>query len=224
MLKKINFVPSSVSKFTWLFAVLGVLTLGVSACGVTPPANSLTPTPTTLMGYIAPLGESGGVATGESTPDTGDSGTSGGSVALEDICSLVSQSEAEGVLGQTVSTPTPGTDPDSISGGTLYFCTYLGSGLALVVSRVDLSSLEEAEDAMEQELAQMVSDDSSITTGALAAGLGDQAFWSTSERAASVTVMQGSTVFSIAVGGNVGDPAAYKTALQDLAASVAGRL
>jgi hypothetical protein len=230
MFKKFKFVPASVSKYTWLITVACVLTLGASACQINLPENSLTPTPTppTVLGFIpqggqstsTPEGQPGGAATetsasGEADPsDLAD---------LVDVCALVTKAEAEAVLGMPVEHATPGVDDDGSSGGTLYFCSYLGSGIALVSSYVELDSAQAAKDEMKRQLAQNLADEPGTTSAPLAF-LGDQATWSTSEHAGAVTVVSDNIVFSLLVGGNVGDPAAYKAALQALAATVLGRL
>jgi hypothetical protein len=223
MFKKFPFFPARVKTTTWLFASICALTLGASACDVNLPANSLTPTPTTLMGYVVPDAQQGGVSTGVPTADSGGSGLSSDPGVLGDVCSLISASEAEAVIGQALIATTPGSDADSVSGGTLYFCTYLGNGIALVISRVDFDSSQAARQQMQAQLAQMLADDAT-TTSAQVTGIGDQAFWTTAENAAGFNVVQGNTVFSIILGGQIGDPTAHKNALQDLVVAVAGRL
>jgi hypothetical protein len=216
MLKKRLYVSGNQPKHIWAIALICVIALGASACtGL--PSNALTPTPTTLMGFLPPNGQSTTIPTEIAAPGTAEAGKA------VDICSLISQPEAEAVLGQPVTATTPGTDTDSATGATLNFCTYLGTGLAVVVSREDLGSAEAARQAIKQELAKMLYDSAS-TTIPQDGGPGDQAYWSTSEHAAQFTVLNGNSVFSVLLGGNIGDPAAHKAALLDLAIAVAARL
>ena len=213
MLKKRLTVSGNERKYILWFALVCMVALGASACGGLP-SNALTPTPTTLMGILPPDGQSTQTPIDNPPSGTADSGK------VVDICALITQSEAETVLGQPVTATTPGTDTDSNTGATLNFCTYLGKGLALVVSREDLGSPEAASQAIKQNLAS----DGTSTTVPQAGGPGDQTYWSTSTHAAEFTVLKGSSVVSVLLGGNIGDPAAHKPALLDLAKSVAGRL
>jgi hypothetical protein len=219
MLKNTLFTPASAHQNTWWIALVCVLTLGASACGALP-ANGLTQTPTTLMGVVPPNGQPTGIPTGISTAiPTAGTAVSGN---LDNVCSLINQSDAEAVLSQTVTAVTPGSDANSFPGGTLYFCTYLGSGLAVVVSEVDMGSPAAAGQAMQQALAKMLADNTT-TTIPQQSGPGDQNYWSTSLRAAQFTVLKGNFVFSVLVGGNISDPSAYKAGLLSLAESVAAK-
>jgi hypothetical protein len=214
--KYISNIHSKKQSQIWLAALACLITLSVSACaGI--PANSMTPTPTTVMGVLPPIEQPTEDPTATLIPESTNPAKSA------DICSMITQAEAEAVLGQTVTSITPGVDTDSISGQPLDFCTYLGKGLAVVISRVDLGSPKAAADAMKQQLAIMVADDAS-TTSKQQPGPGDQAYWSTNEHAAEFTVLKGSVVFAVLIGGNIGDPEAHKAALKTLAEAVAGRL
>jgi hypothetical protein len=201
-----------------------IIALGASACGAIP-ANALTPTPTTLMGIILPNGQSTEIPT--EIPTDSSTQTPGADLGnqedLVDICPMIPPSEAEAVLGQPVTSINPGMDQDGISGGTLYFCTYLGTGMAVVLSLEDVSSTDAAKQLMGQQLVKMLADDAS-TTSTMEGGLGDQSYWSTSEHAAQFTVVKGNYIFSVLLGGNIGDPAAHKAALLILAEFVAATL
>ncbi len=153
-----------------------------------------------------------------------ESGPNDGSTEdLVDICALITQPEAEVVLGQPVTSINPGVDQDSVSGGTLYFCSYLGTGLAVVITLVDLGSSDNAKQILDQELEKMLSDDPT-TTSKLESGLGDRAYWSTTEHACEYTVLNGNYIFSVTLGGNIGDPAPHKAALLNLAEILATRI
>ena len=203
----------------WI-AIACVIALGASACGAVPE-NSLTPTPTTLMGVLPLNGGGGGTATETSTASSSSLPSGGSSAPGQDACALVTQAEAEAVLGQPVVSVTPGTDSTQYS-STLYFCTFLDHELALVVSEVDLGSPEAAVQALQTSQSQMISDDPGTVSTALTNGPGDQAYWTTNEHAAQVTVLIGNVVFSVVVGGDVGDPSAFQAGLLALAASVSG--
>ena len=224
MIKINSFVPGSQPRNRWWIALVCVIALSAAACGGLP-ANSLTPTPTTLMGVLQPQEQSSGVSTRVSTeaPTEISESNNGDTEDLVDICPLITPEEAAAVLGQPVTSINPGIDQDSVSGGTLCFCNYLGTGLAVVISLVDMGSSEDAKQVMGEQLAKMLTDDAS-TTSTQANGLGDQAYWSTSEHAGQYTVLKGNYIFSVLIGGNVGDPAAYQAALLNLAKILAERI
>ena len=204
------------------------LALLASACGPTAPGS--TATPTTVMGSSAelqpatqPSGQSADMPTPASEETaTPDSMVYVGSTEYHDVdpCALATDGQVEEVLGQAVTSQTPGAEEDSISGGTLYFCTYLGSGLAVVISYVDAGTAEAAKQALDEELALMKADDPNAAATSQA-GMGDQAFWTVTEHAAGYVVRKEGRVLGVALGGSIGDPAAYQAALKTLAESIA---
>ena len=229
MLKESPSTPPAIFKRTGLVSLLISLALMATACGGT--VSNLTPTPTTVMGFVAEQGTPPAGQTPEvSTPSSGDPDqTATPDTALiiaamqyykKDPCRLASDAQVEEVLGQPITSKTPGEDPDSVSGGTLYFCSYVGSGLAVVISVVRTSSPEAAGQALKEELAQMQADDSTATV-ASQSGIGDQAFWTVTAHAAGYVVAKGWYVLGVALGGNIGDPAAHKAALKTLTESIA---
>ncbi len=226
MIKKSIFVPGSAPKNTGLITLLCMILLGTAACGGLP-SNSLTPTPTTQMGYLQPDGQSAGESIPSGSLEAGSTETPapdhGDKEDLVDICGLVSQPDAEAVLHQSVTAINPGVDQDSNTGGTLYFCTYLGKGLAVVITLEDLGTTMEAEQALEQQLTKMQADDPGVTS-TQENDPGDKAYWTTSENAVQYTVLKDKYVFSVMLGGNIGDPAAHKADLLALAEVVAANL
>lgn len=209
-------VAQSKSNRTWLvIAISGVLLIATACSGSIVKAA---PTPTTTMGSLSQDQQATDTAAQSATQQSGS--PSSGSGTVLDICSLVSSEEAAAVLGQAPIAATPGSEPDSVSGSTIYFCTYLGSGLALVVSSVETGSAENAAKFLQEQLANMVSE-APTTTNTEETGLGNKAYWSVSENGASYTVLIDTHVFSVGLGGAVGDPSAHKAALFDLAKSVA---
>jgi len=224
MLTRSSFIKGHRPRNAGLISIVCILALGVSACGALPSnlADPIAAASTKLLGALTPASQStetpGGVTPTENpvpaTPATG---------APADVCALISATEAQAVLGAPVTSTTPGSEPDSVSGGTLNYCTYMGSGgLALLVSYVDLGSAEKAALTLQAQLAQMLADDSSTTTRQ-ESGISDQVYWSTNSHAAQFTVQKGSVVFAVLLGGNLGDPESHKAALQSLAVSVAAK-
>jgi hypothetical protein len=224
MFKKLSTNPIRKQEYTSLIALICMLALGLSACEGFP-SSSLTPTPSTLTSSLLSEGQSNAESTAEATAvSTEMSGSNNGQEEdLVDICALITQPEAEAVLGQPVTSVSPGVDQDSVTGGTLYFCSYLGTGLTVVIALVDAGSAVDAKQIMEQQLAKMLADDAS-TTSTQDDGLGDQAYWTTTEHAAQYTAVKDGYLFSVLLGGNIGDPEAHRAALLNLAKSMASRL
>jgi hypothetical protein len=139
-----------------------------------------------------------------------------------DACALATQPEVEAVLGQAPTTIVPGKDPNNVFGGITYSCTYPGTDLAVVITLMEFDSPATAKNAMNKQLAivQGVGTSPPVPES----GLGDQAFWSTVPAGCSFTVLKGSRISSILLGGNIGDPASHKAALKILAKSVIAKL
>jgi hypothetical protein len=166
------------------------------------------------MGILPPNGQSTGIPT--VIPAAG--------TALPiDVCALVSKSEAEAVLGQTVTQIKPAVDNTNTAFGVPYnFCIYRGTDLTVNVAVVDLGSAAAAGQAMQGAVARMMADTTNTTTPQQG-GPGEQAYWSTSLHAATFTVLKGNYIISALVGGNVGDPAAFKAGLLTLTESVVAK-
>lgn len=198
---------STVLRILSLLICTGLL----AACGGTP-GNSTTPTPTTAIGALLPVEQATPVPTQE--PQASGSGS-----APLDVCAMVSTADVAAVLGSTPIAAKPGTDTDNQTGLSINFCTYLGQGLAVVLSTTDPSSAEAAKEYLQNELAQEQADDSTLNITE-ETGVGDQLFWNVAENAVSYTVRTGSHVFSIGLGGTIGDPLSHKAALLELAKKV----
>jgi hypothetical protein len=198
------------NKFTTVRILSLLICAGLlAACGSTS-ANS--PTPTTVMGALLPVEQPTSIPTQEPL-------VSSNSSAPRDVCAMVSTADVAAVLGSTPIATTPGSDAETYTGVTVNFCTYLGQGVAVVISTSDTSSAQAAAELLQQELAQaLVDTPETITTEET--GLGDQVFWSIAEKASSYTVQVGASVFSVALGGNVGDPSSHKAALLELAKKI----
>jgi hypothetical protein len=225
MFKVFSSIPGRGRQGARLLAILSVIVLGISACQFNSSSSSIpTPTPTATL---AEGGEPQEIATETPTPVASlmapaTDGSGSDDSDSSDVCSLISTTEAETALGQTVTSITPGTDEDSLTGETLDFCTYLGQDRAVVLSVVDTGSLDLVGPIIDQEVANM-GDGEEVPTVLQVLGLGDQAFWATTSHAGEFIVQTGTVVFAVALGGNVGNPADYQDALRTLAELVAGR-
>jgi len=192
-----------------------ITALLITACGGTPvSAPTATPTP---MGVLPPAEQATALPTQSPTQQPQ---VTFSPVTSENVCSLASSADVAPVLGSTPIAATPGSDPDNSTGVTIYFCTYLGQGVAVVISVADTASAQAATEMMQNQITQMQSDNPG-TTITQETGLGDTLFWTVAEKAASYNVQVGTRVFSIALGGTIGDPASHKAALLDLTRKVA---
>jgi hypothetical protein len=191
-----------------LFAVAMI----AAACGGATP-TPIAPTPTTTPEGSSPT-----------EPLTAVPALGGTSVAsVIDACSLATKPEVETVLGQPVIAVKPGSDATSIPGGTSYFCTYLGGGLALIVSVVDLGSPDAAGKELIKLVDNMKTSNPSATIAA-ESGLGDKSYWTATANGCGFNVLKGSKVYSVTIGGTIGDPASHKPVLRTLTQSVGAKL
>ena len=188
----------------------------LAACGGTP-LNSPTPTPTSMAVLLPPAEQATSLPT--EAPTVGAQ-SSPSSVTEQNVCSLASSADVAPVLGSTPIAASPGSDPDNSTGVTIYFCTYLGQGVAVVISVADTASAQAAAELMQNQITQMQTDTPG-TTSTQETGLGDQLFWNVAENGVSYNVQIGARAFSIGLGGAIGDPASHKAALLDLARKVA---
>ncbi len=182
--------------------------LAMVACG--PLGGSESATPTTA-------------SVGTPEPAATTTVEAGAGVATEpvDVCSLVTPEDVVPVLGQTPLTAAPGDEPDQLTGNTVYFCTYLGQGLAVVISVAPTGSPDAARSLLEGRVQQMQAEGDSPASES-EAGLGDVAFWTTTSNGASFDFSVGSYAVGVSVGGSaLGDPSAHRDALKVLAQSVA---
>jgi len=192
-----------------------VTALVLAACG--SATGPLIPTPTSLIG-----GAESPTQTVNPVPETAEAAAA--SPPLGDVCALISSDEAAAVLGASPLATSPGEEPDDIGGGTLHFCTYLGSGAALVLSVAETASADAARQSAEAGVARMQAEDLAATT-ASEPGLGDGATWVVTPNAAGYTVITGNRVFSVSLGGQaIGDPASHRAALLALALKLVDRL
>ena len=189
-----------------------ITALLLAACGGTP-VTTATVTPTS-MEVMPPVEQATALPT--------QSPTQVSFILLnsENVCSLASSADVEPVLGSTPIAATPGSDPDNSTGVTIYFCTYLGQGVAVVISVADTASAQAAAEFNQNQITLMQTETPS-TTITQETGLGDALFWNVAEKAASYNVQIGSRVISVGLGGTIGDPASHKEALLDLARKVA---
>ena len=215
-----------------LSGLLIALALLAAACNPATPPPTATPIPllnATAISQIAPT----------ATPPPSDTPTpeltdteepiapddqvtavvaTGTVIASElDACALLTDEEAAALLGGPALSKTPGVDEDQ--GYVLNFCTWLGSGQAIVVSVANTGSEASS-------LAYILAGDSdeATLTQENDLDLGPNAFWTTTEHAAGYDVAYGPNAFSVTIGGQVTATDDLKAQLLKLAKAVAGRL
>ena len=178
----------------------------VPATATPPPSDTPAPEPTDT----------------EEPPEPDDQVTAvvatGTVVASElDACALLTDEEAAALLGGPALSKTPGVDEDQ--GYVLNFCTWLGSGQAIVVSVANTGSEASS-------LAYILAGDSdeATLTQENDLDLGPNVFWTTTEHAAGYDVAYGPNAFSVTIGGQVTATDDLKAQLLKLAKAVAGRL
>ena len=206
-----------------LMAAITVCAFVLSGCGGSiknPPAATSTPTVESI--------DPGGITVDEPTKiplniPTGELTLEPtATVTVEDVCSLVTAYDVENVLGQTVISIIPGSEPDEVTDSTINYCTFLGSGLAVVISSVEVENSYIGGDILRATLQSNKDEEPSTVTNE-ELGVGVQAYWSVSEHAGGYTVLTEEHVFSVVLGGNLGNPANHKAALLTLTQIVADK-
>jgi hypothetical protein len=195
-----------------------MIALMLSACGGTVqtlPTATTTPTATATeeSGLILPEVT---VTPPVDLPTEDTSLEATATNTVEDVCSLVTGFNVEEVLGQPVTKITPGAEPDDVTGGTLNYCTFLGSGKAVVISSVEVDNSYIGLDILNAQI-QSMQDDEPDTKINQELGVGIKAYWSVSDHAGGYTVLTEEHVFSVILGGDIGNALDHKAALLALA-------
>jgi hypothetical protein len=214
MINKKTILRVRLSRIWSMIVISGMMVLATACGGTVTGATGATPT--TLMGYMPPEQQITNASTEMATSEPAST------VDPADICSLATADEAGAVLGQAVVAMTPGSDTDNATGLTINFCTYLGSGMAVVISSVDTGSVQAGISMVQSQLSLAQGQDPTMTV-TQETGIGDQAYWSVGDQAVSYTVLKGTHVFSVALGGAIGDPASHKAGMLVLTQQVAAR-
>ena len=139
------------------------------------------------------------------------------------ICELITQAEAEAVLNQAVISITPGADTDKISGKPVSLCNYLGTGLTVLVTLVDMGTPQAAEDELNAVVARAKADNAT-TVSKQPDELGEHSYWFTSQYAVGFYGTKSQYVFSLTLGGKIGDPESHKVGLLVLEKTLASRI
>jgi hypothetical protein len=141
-----------------------------------------------------------------------------------DLCLLFTNAQVEPLVGTIDITVTPGSDLDETLGGSITWCTYKGDDVAFVISLAESSPAITSQDWQDllQQMIEATADNPEISSEA--PGIGDQAFWVSTENSAALYVAKYPRVFALAVGGNISPPDDYREGLKTLAEIVLARL
>lgn len=142
-----------------------------------------------------------------------------------DPAALVIKAELTSVLGQPVTKVVPVPEQtDDDTGGRLVYCTFHGGQSAVIVSVVSFSSAKEAQAKMskQQAMERLEGDNAQVIEEK---GLGDRAYWATTDQGAEYIVIKGARVLGIGLGGKLTQtPASYREALRALAVGAVAKL
>lgn len=138
-------------------------------------------------------------------------------------CDLLAKATVTALLGQPAPSGRPqGPEKDEDTGGMMSYCTYQIGQSALIISEVTFANPAAARKATTQELVKSRLDDDAAVVKE-EAGVGDRAFWATTDRGAQYVVLKGAKVVAVALGGRLSKPAkSYHDALRSAGAEAAG--
>ena len=137
--------------------------------------------------------------------------------ASVDPASLVGKAEVLALVGQPVVAVMPiPEDVDEDTGGMIAHCMYRTSSCAMIVSVVTFPSAAVASAKLtEQFAAGMVEGDGAKVIAE--SGLGERAFWATTDEGVEYVVLKGTHVFGLSLGGKPPKAvASYRDALRTL--------
>ena len=137
-----------------------------------------------------------------------------------DVCALVTDEEAKTVL--RMAPLSKKLDVTEDAGQVLTFCTFLGTGQALVVSVANAGTEAAAREYIEA--ASQNLEDGATATKEGNLELGSDVYWVTTEDATGYNVAHGPHAFIVSLGGDVTVTDELKAALLTLTKLVGGRL
>lgn len=140
-------------------------------------------------------------------------------------CDLVDRATAVSILGKAPTDVSP-SEPtrDEETGGTVVVCYYRAGESALIVSQITFANAAAAQKATTKELVEGRMEDE-VTAFKEISGVGDRAFWVTTENGAQFVIVKGATVLGVSLGGTLPKPpASYEAALRAAAIAAAAKL
>ncbi len=142
-----------------------------------------------------------------------------------DACRIIPLAEATTLVGTGVAAPmSEGPAPDEDTGAQRSTCVYQGAQLMLAVIVLEYPTAEAAEASVTKEMVTDELEDESATIEQ-EAGIGDRAYWGTTDHGAIYVVRRGPHVLAVALGGQAFTTAAdYRAALRKTAQAGTARL
>jgi hypothetical protein len=140
-------------------------------------------------------------------------------------CEVVPLAEATALVGPGKAAPMgEGPVPDEDTGAQRSSCVYQGAKLMLVVMVLEYPSAEAAGASLSKEMvADQLEDESAAVE--TESGLGDRAYWGTTDHSAIYVVQRGARVLALALGGEEFTQAAdYRDPLRKAVRTGTGRL
>jgi len=140
-------------------------------------------------------------------------------------CDLLDRATVVSILGKPVTDVSP-SDPvrDEDVGGTVAYCYYRAGEAALIVSQITFASAAAAQKATTKEVVEGRMEDE-VTAFKEVSGVGDRAFWASTETGAQFVIVKGANVVGVALGGSLPKPpASYEAALRAAASAAAAKL
>jgi hypothetical protein len=140
-------------------------------------------------------------------------------------CDLLDRAAVASILGKPVTdvSPSEPTRDDDI-GGTVVYCYYRAGEAALIVSQITFANAAAAQKATTKEVVEGRMEDE-VTAFKEVSGVGDRAFWASTQTGAQFVIVKGATVLGVALGGSLPKPpASYEAALRAAASAAAAKL
>jgi hypothetical protein len=152
-------------------------------------------------------------------------GSASTAVAPPDPCGLVTQPEAAAVIGAGVAKlMSEGPAPDEETGAQRSVCIYRNAQIMLVIMVLEFPTADAARETLTRETVSAQLEDESATVEQ-ESGIGDRAYWGTTDHSVAYVVLRGSRVLGIVLGGDgLGEPAQRRAGLRKAAVTATGRL
>jgi hypothetical protein len=142
-----------------------------------------------------------------------------------DPCAMVTSAEAASLLGAgTTNSVSEGPVPDEDTGAQRSVCVYQSTQLMLVVMVLEFPTADAARSTLTKEMVSAQLEDETAKVES-ESGLGDLAYWGTTDHSVAYVVLRGARVLGVVLGGDaLGDPLGRRAALRTMTATATRRL
>jgi hypothetical protein len=147
------------------------------------------------------------------------------SVPSSDPCAIVTPVEVSALLGATATTSaSEGPVPNEDLGAQQSVCIYQTAQLTLAVMVLEFRTPEAARSRLTKDMVSAQLEDETATIES-ESGLGDLAYWGSTDHMVAYLVLHGTQVLAVILGGDgLGNPLTRRTALRTMTAAATGRL